>query len=681
MASKGLCHGKSQEEGTNVLDTPNAPQAVFECCQTIPPTFSSDNQNQNPTSECQEVCDFTSNAVINYIGQILLEEDINDDINIYQEEAAIQETEKSFYDLLGKEYPFSPTRIEFHPPQNDNTTSTGSSIPIESDSENDVTTHSNLRPLLSCDESTFALFMKNFSATQIQKGAEEARKFLPTIEKLFVGLGPNTIDCNEEPQTNYVSEKKDVCYETCTKKSTRIDREPDLLEGRASKQQAVFSDEPERNENLDQFLFSYGSDYEKEVISAREIVKQEMTNESPEHQVDIRSKKALGKKKTGDGLVNLHSLLIHCSEAVSATDYSRASELIKQIKKHSSPEGDRDQRLAYYLVDALKARLAGTGSDIYHDQLLSSQVSLTEYLKVKRIYHTICPFLSSSYYFSNQTVLNVSKNATKVHIIDFGINMGFLWPPFFQRLSSLRSSPPKIRITGIEFPQKGFRPGKQVEEAGRRLLEYAQRFNIRLKYQGIASKWENIRIEDLKIEKDEILVINCLFRLEKVADETVSMSCARDKVLRMIREIKPCVFIHGILNGSYSTPIYTTRFKEVLSKLSSFFDILESTIPRESETRRYMEKNFVSPLAINAIAFEGSERVEWAETYRQWQARNLRAGFVQLPVDSLIQKYIKSTMRELYHKEFVVDEDKKWLLLGWKGTILYGLSTWIPNEY
>ncbi|XP_078164242.1 scarecrow-like protein 14 isoform X2 [Carex rostrata] len=673
MASKGLCHGKSLEEGTNVLDTPNAPQAVSEYYQTIPPTFLSDNENQNPTSECQEVCDFTSNAVINYIGQILLEEDINDDINIYQEEAAIQETEKSFYDLLGNEYPFTPTWIKFHPPQNDNTTSTGSSNTIESDSENDVTTHSNTT-------STSALFMKNFPATQVQKGAEEARKFLPTIEKLFVDLGPNTIDCNEEPQTNYVSENKDVCYNICTKKSTRIDREPDLSEGRASKQQAVSSVEPERNENLDQFLFSYGSDYEKEVISAHEIMKQEMKNESPEHQVDIRSKKALEKKNTGDGLVNLQSLLIHCSEAISAADYSRVSELIKQIKKHSSPEGDCDQRLAYYMVDALKARLAGTGSDIYHDQLLSSQVSQTEFLKVKRIYYTICPFLRASYYFSNQTVLNVSKNATKVHIIDFGINMGFLWPSFFERLSSLRSSPPKIRLTGIEFPQKGFRPGKQVEETGRRLLEYAQRFNIRLKYQGIASKWENITIEDLKIEKDEILLVNCLCRLEKLADETVSMSCARDKFLRMIREIKPCVFIQGILNGSYSTPVYTTRFKEVLSKLSSFFDIFESTMPRESEARRYIEKNFLSPVAINAIAFEGSERVEWAETYRQWQARNLRAGFVQLPVNSLIQKYIKSTMRELYHKEFVVDEDNKWLLLGWKGTILYGLSTWKPND-
>ncbi|XP_078179555.1 scarecrow-like protein 34 [Carex rostrata] len=259
--------------------------------------------------------------------------------------------------------------------------------------------------------------------------------------------------------------------------------------------------------------------------------------------------------------------------------------------------------------------------------------------------------------------------------------MGFLWSSFFESISSLGSTPPKIRITGIEFPEKGFRPCKLVEETGRRLSEYAQRSNICFKYQGIASKWENIRLEDLKIEKDEIVVVNSMCRLQSLADETFAMSCPRDKVLCLIREIKPRVFINGILNGASSTPLYTTRFKEVVSKFSIFLDIFESTMPRESEARLYIEKYHVVPKAINAIACEGSERVERLETYRQWQARNLRAGFVQLPLNSLIKEKIKQTVRQLYHKEFVVDEDNNWLLLGWKGKTLFGLSTWKPNEH
>ena len=389
--------------------------------------------------------------------------------------------------------------------------------------------------------------MESLPATQVQKGAEEAMKFLPAIEKLFVGLEPNRIEFHEKPNKNYASENKAICYEASAKKSSRNDREPDLSEGRARKQQAVSSDEPARNENLDQFLLSHGSEYVKEVISVRKILKEEMSNESSGHQVEISGIKESGKKETGDGLVNLRSLLISCSEAISADDYSRAFELIKQIRKHSSPEGDCDQRMAYYLVDALEARLVGTGSDIYQ-KLLSSRGTVADYLKAFRIFHAMAPFFRASIHFSNQTILNVSKGAAKVHIIDFGIQMGFLWPSFFERLSSLGSTPPKIRITGIEFPEKGFRPCKLVEETGRRLSEYAQRFNIRFKYQGIASKWENIRLEDLKIEKDEIVVVNCLYRLQSLVDETIAMSCPRDKVLCLIREIKPRVFINGIVN-------------------------------------------------------------------------------------------------------------------------------------
>ncbi|XP_078179553.1 scarecrow-like protein 14 [Carex rostrata] len=363
MASKGLWHANSQEEGDNVLDTLRAPQAIFECYQTIPPTFSSDNLNQNSTpnplvsngTNSQEVCDLTSNAVINYIGQILLEEDINDDINIHQEEAAIRETEKSFYDLLGEEYPFSPSLNEFHAAQNYNTTCSGSSNTIESVLENDVPLYSNYEPLLISADCISSLSMESLPATQVQKGAEEAMKFLPAIEKLFVGLEPNRIEFHEKPKKKYASVNKAICYEASAKKNARNGREPDLSEGRARKQQAVSSDEPARNENLDQFLLSRGSEYVKEVISVREIVKEEMRNEPPGHQVE-----------TGDGLVNLRSLLISCSEAVSADNYSRAFELIKQIRKHSSPKGDCDQRMAYYLVDALEARLVGTGSDIYH---------------------------------------------------------------------------------------------------------------------------------------------------------------------------------------------------------------------------------------------------------------------------------------------------------------------------
>ncbi|KAJ4805013.1 GRAS transcription factor [Rhynchospora pubera] len=498
-----------------------------------------------------------------------------------------------FYDILKNEYPFSPTT------KSSNITDSGSHT-TEIVLKNDMQSYGKSKPPFINAGPASALSIENLPTTQIQKGAEEAMKFLPAIGKLFIGLEPNGIEIDEEEKSCYISENKAICHASHTKKCVLNDRGSDLSEGQAHKQRAVFSDEPTRNEHLEQFLLFRDQEYVKEVISVRKTVKKEIKNNSWEHQ-DKNSENEIRKKETEKGCVDLQSLLIRCSEAVSTNDNKQACELISEIRKHSSPRGDCYQRLAHYLVDALEARLAGTGSDIYHE-LLSRQGNISDTLKAARIYHAICPFLRAWYYFSNQTIFNVSKGATKVHIIDFGIQMGFMWPSFFERLSSLGSAAPNIRITGIGFPEKGFRPGKLIEATGRRLSEYAQRFNINFKYQGMASKWENITIEDLKIDKDEVLVVNCLHGLKNVLDESIGRDNPRDKVLRLIKEIKPCVFIHGILNGSYGTPFFTTRFKEVLSKFFSFFDIYEATIPRGSEMRIHIENNILIPSAINAIA-------------------------------------------------------------------------------
>ncbi|KAK3006892.1 hypothetical protein RJ639_009581 [Escallonia herrerae] len=44
---------------------------------------------------------------------------------------------------------------------------------------------------------------------------------------------------------------------------------------------------------------------------------------------------------------------------------------------------------------------------------------------------------------------------------------------------------------------------------------------------------------------------------------------------------------------------------------------------------------------MNVIACEGAERIERPETYKQWQVRNLRAGFRQLPLNDEILDMIR----------------------------------------
>jgi hypothetical protein len=108
------------------------------------------------------------------------------------------------------------------------------------------------------------------------------------------------------------------------------------------------------------------------------------------------------------------------------------------------------------------------------------------------------------------------------------------------------------------------------------------------------------------------------------------------------------------------------------------YDTFDVTISRENPERLMFEREFCGREAMNVIACEGLEKVERPETYKQWQARTMRAGFRQLPLDRELVNVFRSKLKESYHKDFVVDEDSRWLLQGWKGRIVYGSSCWAP---
>uniref|UniRef100_A0A2P2QLU2 Uncharacterized protein n=1 Tax=Rhizophora mucronata TaxID=61149 RepID=A0A2P2QLU2_RHIMU len=336
------------------------------------------------------------------------------------------------------------------------------------------------------------------------------------------------------------------------------------------------------------------------------------------------------------------------------------------------------QRLALVFADGLDARLAGSGTQIYK-ALISQPTSAADVLKAYHLFLSACPFRKLSNSFSNKTVMNLCEDATTVHIVDFGILYGFQWPCLIHRLSSRPGGPPKLRITGIDFPHPGFRPAERVEETGHRLANYAKTFNVPFEFNAIAQKWDTIQIEDLKIDRNDVLVVNSVFRLRNLLDETVVVESPRNVVLNLIRKMNPDVFILGVVNGAYGAPFFITRFREALFHYSTLFDMLETNVPCAIPERMLIEREIFGREAMNVIACEGAERLERPETYKQWHARVLRAGFRQLPLNKEIFMTVKERVNSLYHEDFVIDEDSQWLLQGWKGRIVYALSSWRPD--
>jgi len=237
--------------------------------------------------------------------------------------------------------------------------------------------------------------------------------------------------------------------------------------------------------------------------------------------------KSRGKKKE-EG-IDLRAHLMQCAQAIVVNNLAFASELLEKIRCHASPYGDGSQRLALYFANGLETRLAGTGSHVYQ-KLMEKRTRAKDMLKAYRLFIAVCPFSRVAYYFSNQTIADLSNGRPKVHIIDFGITLGFQWPSLIQRFAKREGGPPKLRITGIDAPQPGFHPCAIIEATGKQLAEYPEMFNVPFEYQGIASQWEDICIENLNIDNDEVLIVNCMYRTKYLGDETEDIDSARDRV-------------------------------------------------------------------------------------------------------------------------------------------------------
>ncbi|XP_056169404.1 scarecrow-like protein 9 isoform X2 [Syzygium oleosum] len=658
----------------------------------------------NLWKEPAEDYDF-SDAALKYINQMLMEEDIEEKSIGCHEASALEEAEKSLYDVIGERY---PPAADQHPlPNQTNESSCNSSASainlVESEPNCESREHTVLttvsqsvsastgqslggvydgittagRAESPVTASSLPELIGSESVLQFKGNGEEARELFAFGNEILVDRERGEFSFNEQTEepTSLVANLEN--YENTFAdlggyrgKKNPFQEDVNLEEERVSKHLSVYTESTVRSELFDIVLLNRkGSE-----ATLREALRNMMQNGKLKalNEWKARSKKQ-GRRKRD--VVDLRTPLTLCAQAVTVGDRGSAGELLKQIRRHASPTGDGMQRMAHYFANGLEARLAGSGSQIYK-ALMARPTSVVDVLKAYHLFLAACPFRKLSNFFSNKTILNMAREAPKLHIIDFGILYGFRWPGLIERLSSSPGGPPKLRITGIDLPQPGFKPEEIVEETGRRLASYAKTFNVPFEFNAIAKNWDAIKVEGLNIHSDEILVVICINRLHNILDDTVLAESPRDVVLNLIKKMNPDVFIEGIINGGHGVPFFVSRFREALFHFSAIFDMFEATIPRDTPERLRLEREILGRHVMNVIACEGLERIERPETYKMSHVRNLRAGFRQLPLDKDLVSLAKDRLKSYYHKDFEIEEDGQWLLQGWKGRIIYALSTW-----
>lgn len=633
-----------------------------------------------------------SDSVLKYLNQILMEEKLEEKPSVVHDPLALQAAEKSFYEVIGQKYPQSPLQNPESPDENYSTNSSSTSGDNSANPQWVIDYFQN-HPLGDFAQSDVKINSQSFvqdmfrdsdSILQFKKGMEEASKFLPTYNPVLIDLDKYSAPAvDPQPLLTVIKEEKESSPSESRGRKHYF--EDDYEDERSSKHLAIFVEEEEElSEMFDRVLLC--TDSNGKPAKCNEIKDEEEKKPAIQYRqkpvsngVKNRIKKQ-GNNNSESVDVDLRTLLASCAQSVACDDRRTATEQLKQIRQNASSSGEASQRLAIIFANGLEARLAGSGTELYA-ALGAKQLTPVEKLRVYQSYLLACPFKKYAICFSLQNILVLSQEASAIHVVDFGIHYGFQWPMFIQSLADRPNGPPKLRITGIERPQSGFRPAERLEETGRRLASYCNRFNVPFEYNAIATqKWETIKIEDLAIRSGEFLAVNTQFRFDNLLDETIVSDSPRDSVLNLIRKMNPNIFVHSVVNGTHNAPFFVTRFREALFHYSAIFDVFENTLYKDHQTRMMFEQEYHGREVMNVIACEGTARVERPETFKQWNVRHIRAGFKPFPLNRDLMKKLKGKVNATYHKDFVFDEDGHWMLQGWKGRILYASSCWVPSK-
>ncbi|CAO2142687.1 unnamed protein product [Urochloa humidicola] len=607
-------------------------KGLMEQSPPSPPVFFDLPRKPNCNSESQH--HVPNNMILSYISHVLLEDEDDDKLNNHP---ALLQVQQPFAQILS-------------PP------SFGANI-------SNMEGPSYLLEDSSRDESTLDSASSNGSdvVQAFLKGVEEANMLLPRGNEIRGGEQMNQI---VQETSNHIGVRK------------RYNRDAHLEEEvrRATKAVMTINKEQEKsraNEILDEIMLHayetciWGMD--KLRISMESELEKENTKNS--------------SKMVKHNVVDMRALLISCAQALSSNNHMGAWELLKQIRHHASATGDATQRLAQCFTKGLEARLVGTGRQLWQ-LLMAEPPSVVEFLKAYRLYFGACCFNNVALNFSTMTIMQAMVGKSMLHIVDYGMHFGFQWVGLLYLLGSREGGPPDVKITVVGHPKPKSCPSEWIERIECRLRKCAHEFGLpSLKFHRIMKKWEDVCINDLNTEADEVLVVNDLFNFSTLMDNTGFFDdpSPRDIVLNNIKNMRPHVFIQSILNRSCGSS-FLPRFRELLGYYLALFDILDATIPRESKSRLALEQAMLGRSAVNAIACEGLDLVDRPEKYKQWQARNKRAGLRQLPLKTSIIEVVKDKVMKHHHKDFFIGEEGQWLLQGWMGRILFAHSTWVAED-
>ncbi|XP_027061119.2 scarecrow-like protein 32 isoform X1 [Coffea arabica] len=400
----------------------------------------------------------------------------------------------------------------------------------------------------------------------------------------------------------------------------------------------------------------------------------------------------------------IEKLLLHCASALESNDVTLAQQVMWVLNNVASPVGDPNQRLTSWFLKALISRVSRVCPTPMNLNGNSSPQRRLMTVTELAGYVDLIPWHRFGFCASNSAIFKAIQGYNKVHILDLSITHCMQWPTLIDTLAKRPEGPPSVRISVPSWrPPVPPLLNVSSEEVGQRLGNFAKfkdvpfEFNVigeqptvpsspcistlecsSLQYDFLLNQVLNP--STLKLEDDEVLVINCQNWLRYLPDEqnngaSQEISC-RDIFLNRIKDLNPCIITVVDEDSELDVSNLTSRITTCFNYLWIPFDALETFLSKDNSQRIEYEADIGQKIE-NIIAFEGPQRIERLESGTKFSQRMRNNGFFSVP-------FCEETISEV---KFLLDEhasgwgmkkEDDMLVLTWKGHNSVYATAWVP---
>ncbi|GMH28113.1 hypothetical protein Nepgr_029956 [Nepenthes gracilis] len=381
---------------------------------------------------------------------------------------------------------------------------------------------------------------------------------------------------------------------------------------------------------------------------------------------------------------SVKQMISEAAAAISDGTAEASIKILSWLSQVSNSRGNSEQRLAFYMGNALRCRACPNDYpppvvDLYGKQHIVSSYML----------HDLSPCFKFGLLAANTVVLDaITTGNGKVHIVDFDVGHGGkylnLLRALAQRQSQTGNLDAELKITAVstEVVRDNNITGngiemKSTEVVKNGLMKLAEQVGVVLKFIAVTRTIHELTRESLSCEEDEAVVVNFAFKLYRVPDESVSMENLRDELLRRVKGLRPRVVTLVEQEINCNTAPFLTRVNEALAYYGALLDSLDSTMQKDNPDRLRIEEGLGRKVA-NAVACEGAERVERCEVFGKWRARMRMAGFELKPLSQSVSESMRSKLNSARggNPGFTVTEENGGVGFGWMGRTLTVVSAW-----